>query len=69
MNTSASNAPPPIGNYIWSTYSGHGLTIQQYCFRSQLQINLMETDQEGDGGGRRGNPKERMPEKGPKLTE
>jgi hypothetical protein len=23
----------------------------------------METDQEGDGGGRRGNPKERMPEK------
>jgi hypothetical protein len=26
--------------------------------------NLIETDQEGDGGGRRGNPKERMPEKG-----
>jgi hypothetical protein len=26
--------------------------------------SLMETDQEGDGGGRRGNPKERMPEKG-----
>jgi hypothetical protein len=24
--------------------------------------NLMETDQEGDGGGRRGNPKEGMPE-------
>jgi hypothetical protein len=29
----------------------------------------METDQEGDGGGMRGNPKERMPEKGPELTE
>jgi hypothetical protein len=28
----------------------------------------METDQEGDGGGRRGNPKERMPEKEPELT-
>jgi hypothetical protein len=24
----------------------------------------METDQEGGGGGRRGNPKERMPETG-----
>jgi hypothetical protein len=24
----------------------------------------METNQEGDGVGRRGNPKERMPEKG-----
>jgi hypothetical protein len=24
--------------------------------------NLMETDQESDGSGRRGNPKERMPE-------
>jgi hypothetical protein len=31
--------------------------------------SLMETDQEGDGGGRRGNPKERMPEKGMKPTE
>jgi hypothetical protein len=31
--------------------------------------NLMETDQEGDGGGRRGNPKERMPEKGTEPTE
>jgi hypothetical protein len=31
--------------------------------------SLMETDQEGDGGGRRGNPKERMPEKGTKPTE
>jgi hypothetical protein len=30
--------------------------------------NLMETDQEGDGGGKRGNLKERMPEKGPELT-
>jgi hypothetical protein len=30
---------------------------------------LMETDQEGDGGGRRGNPKERMPEKGTEPTE
>jgi hypothetical protein len=30
---------------------------------------LMETDQEGDGSGRRGNPKERMPEKGMKPTE
>jgi hypothetical protein len=30
---------------------------------------LMETDQEGDSGGRRGNPKERMPEKGTKPTE
>jgi hypothetical protein len=29
----------------------------------------METDQEGDGGGRRVNPKERMPEKGTKPTE
>jgi hypothetical protein len=29
----------------------------------------METDQEGDAGGRRGNLKERMPEKGTKLTE
>jgi hypothetical protein len=31
--------------------------------------SLMETDQEGDGDGRRGNPKERMPEKGTELTE
>jgi hypothetical protein len=30
---------------------------------------LMETDQEGDGGGRRGNPKERMPERGTEPTE
>jgi hypothetical protein len=29
----------------------------------------METDQEGDGGGRRGNLKERMPKKGTELTE
>jgi hypothetical protein len=29
----------------------------------------MGTDQEGDGGGRRGNLKERMPEKGTELTE
>jgi hypothetical protein len=29
----------------------------------------METDQEGDGGGRRGNLKERMPEKGAEPTE
>jgi hypothetical protein len=29
----------------------------------------METDQEGDGGGRRGNSKERMPEKGMELIE
>jgi hypothetical protein len=29
----------------------------------------METDQEGDGGRRRGNSKERMPEKGTELTE
>jgi hypothetical protein len=29
----------------------------------------METDQEGDGGGRRGNLKERMLEKGTELTE
>jgi hypothetical protein len=31
--------------------------------------SLMETDQEGDGGGRRGNLKERMPEKGTEPTE
>jgi hypothetical protein len=31
--------------------------------------NLIETDQAGDGGGRRGNPKERMPEKGMELAE
>jgi hypothetical protein len=31
--------------------------------------NLMETYKKGDGGGRRGNPKERMPEKGTKPTE
>jgi hypothetical protein len=31
--------------------------------------SLTETDQEGDGGGRRGNLKERMPEKGTKPTE
>jgi hypothetical protein len=31
--------------------------------------NLMETDQEGDGGVRRGNLKERMPEKGTEPTE
>jgi hypothetical protein len=29
----------------------------------------METDQEGDGGGRRGNSKERTPEKGKEPTE
>jgi hypothetical protein len=31
--------------------------------------NLMETDQEGHSGGRKGNPKERMPEKGTELAE
>jgi hypothetical protein len=31
--------------------------------------SLIETDQEGDGGGRRGNPKERMLEKGTGPTE
>jgi hypothetical protein len=31
--------------------------------------NLMETDQERDSGGRRGNPKERIPEKGPEPIE
>jgi hypothetical protein len=31
--------------------------------------NLMDTDQEGDGGGRRGNQKERIPEKGTEPTE
>jgi hypothetical protein len=30
---------------------------------------LMEIDQEGDGGGRRGNLKERMPENGMEPTE
>jgi hypothetical protein len=29
----------------------------------------METDQEGDGGGRRGNPKERIHETGMEPTE
>jgi hypothetical protein len=29
----------------------------------------METDQERDGSGRRGNPKERIPEKGTEPTE
>jgi hypothetical protein len=29
---------PPIGIYIWSTDSGHELTIQQYHFCSQWQI-------------------------------
>jgi hypothetical protein len=29
----------------------------------------METDQEGECGGRRGNLKENMPEKGQELTE
>jgi hypothetical protein len=29
----------------------------------------METDQEGDGGRKRGNPKDRMSEKGMELTE
>jgi hypothetical protein len=29
----------------------------------------METDQEGDGGGRRGNLKERMPDTGMEPTE
>jgi hypothetical protein len=31
--------------------------------------NMIETDQVGAGGGRRGNLKERMPEKGPESTE
>jgi hypothetical protein len=31
--------------------------------------NPMETDKEGYAGGKRGNPKERMPEKGPEPTE
>jgi hypothetical protein len=35
----------------------------------QLQINLMEPYKEGDGGGRRGTLKERMPEEKPKPTE
>jgi hypothetical protein len=36
----------------------------------QLVIdNLMETDQEGDGGGRGGKPEEKMPERGLELTE
>jgi hypothetical protein len=35
----------------------------------QSVTDNLGTDQVGDGGGRRGNPKERMPEKGPELTE
>jgi hypothetical protein len=38
-------------------------------FLQSVTDNLIETDQEGDGGGRRGNPKERVPEKGPEPTE
>jgi hypothetical protein len=38
-------------------------------FPQSVTDTLMETDREGDGGGRRGNPKERMPEKGMKPTE
>jgi hypothetical protein len=38
-----------------------------YCI--DVKILLMETDQEGDGGGRRDNLKERMPEKGTEPTE
>jgi hypothetical protein len=38
-------------------------------FPQSVTDTLMETDQEGYGGGRRGNPKERLPEKGTKPTE
>jgi hypothetical protein len=38
-------------------------------FPQSVTDSLMERDQEGDGGGRRGNLKERVPEKGKKLTE
>jgi hypothetical protein len=59
---------PPIEIYIGTTRSGRGFTIRQYRFQS-VTDNLMETDQEGDGGGRRGNLKGRMPEKGAEPTE
>jgi hypothetical protein len=36
---------------------------------SAVTDNLIKTDQKGDGGGRRGNLKERMPKKGPEPTE
>jgi hypothetical protein len=38
-------------------------------FPQSVTDTLMETDQKGYGGGRRGNPKERLPEKGTKPTE
>jgi hypothetical protein len=38
-------------------------------FPQSVTDSLMEPDQEGDGGGRRGNPKERMPERGTEPTE
>jgi hypothetical protein len=38
-------------------------------FLQSVTDSLMETDQEGDGGGRRGNLKERMPERGTEPTE
>jgi hypothetical protein len=38
-------------------------------FPQSVTDSLMETDQEGDGGGRRGNSKERMPEKETEPTE
>jgi hypothetical protein len=38
-------------------------------FLQSFTDNLMETDQEEDGGGRRGNLKERRPEKETEPTE
>jgi hypothetical protein len=64
MHTSASNRNlHPVNSFRTWTYYLIALLLQLFT------DNLMETDQEGDGGGRRGNPKERMPEKGPELTE
>jgi hypothetical protein len=64
MHTSASDRNlHPVNSFRTWTYYPTVLLPQS------VTDNLMETDQEGDGGGRRGNQKERMPEKGPEPTE
>jgi hypothetical protein len=49
---------PPIGSYIQSTQSGHGVTICWHCFCSQLQVaEWRQIRRVGDVGGNRGNLK------------
>jgi hypothetical protein len=68
-SASASDAPLPIEKLHAVNSFRTWIYYPTVLLLQSVTDCLMETDQEGDGGGRRGNPKERMPEKGTELTE